>query len=101
MPFSIVSCTNSRAKTTISKRIHTSNGYVKLIVVGAQPLDEFDYRGVTPHPRRKAPQTGERFYCFGVALLAAHIAIHAICAGQSASSAIAVNPFSLMSRLVI
>src|SRR6266850_2595214 len=64
---------------TVKANLRSAFG--KLIVVGAQPLDEFDYRGVTPHPRGKAPQTGERFYCVGIALLAAHVVIYAIGAG--------------------
>ena len=64
---------------TVKADLRSAGG--KLIVICAQPVDELDHRGVAPHPRGKAPEPGERFYCVGVALLAAHIAIHAIGAG--------------------
>jgi hypothetical protein len=45
--------------------------------VSAQPLDELDDLGATPHPGRKAAEAGERFTGIGVVAGAADVPVDA------------------------
>jgi hypothetical protein len=51
---------------------------VSLLAVTAQPLNELDYVGITPHPSRKPAKVGQRFHCECVVACVAHIAIDTV-----------------------
>jgi hypothetical protein len=46
--------------------------------VFAQPLNELDYVGITPHPSRKPAKVGQRFHSKCVVACVVHIAIDTV-----------------------